>query len=253
MTLPNSVSHCYNHRLDENIHSPIDIYISKSIYKILPYVIEQKITENHIYFISLILSFITSFLIEKNIKYIPGITLMLSYYFNVMYFIYIEYKRTDEDANIISVQETTLNIITVSFIMYSLYKKNIHGYIIVTILSIGLLCNFGCQIQYFKQKYPDKKLPFIFTKIFTVTCPVGTCSKYLNFKEKSSNFDEQKNGLKLNNSLNSYLYDSEKSIELKTQFNKLFINLENIKNKINTKYMGSGTVFLVMSLYLSFI
>jgi len=54
-------------------------------------------------------SFITSFLIDKNIKYIPGISLMLSYYFNVMYFIYIEHDQIGEDENIISVQETTLN------------------------------------------------------------------------------------------------------------------------------------------------
>lgn len=232
MTLPHSKTSIYNHRLDENIHSPIDIYISKSIYKILPFVIERKITEYHIYLISLIFGFITSFLIEKNIKYIPGITLMLSYYFNVMYFIYTEHNRTDEDVNIISVQETTLNIFTVSFILYSLYKKNIHSYIIVTILSIGLLCNFGCQIQYFKQKYPDKKLPFIFTKIFSTTCPVGTCSKYLNFEEKSV----------------EHKLDSSTK-----QLDQISRNIENIKNKIHTKYMGSGTIFLVISLYLAFL
>ena len=222
----------YNHRLDETIHSPIDIYISKSIYNILPFFIKYKITEKHIYLLSLIFSFITSFLIRKKIKYIPGITLMLSYYLNVMYFMYIEYNRTDEDVNIISVQETILNIITVSFILYSLYKKNIHSYIIVTILYIGLLCNFGCQIQYFKQKYPNKKLPFIFTKIFSLTCPMETCSKNLNFENNSIKFNS-----------NSYL----------KQMNQIFTHVENIKNKIHTKYMGSGTIFLVMSLYLTFL
>lgn len=241
MTLLNSETNIYNHRLDENIHSPIDIHISKSIYKILPFVIECKITKYHIYLISLFFSFITSFLIDKNIKYIPGITLMLSYYFNVMYFIYIEHDQIGEDENIISVQETTLNIITVLFLLYSLHKKNIHGYIIVTILSIGLLCNFGCQIQYFKQKYPNKKLPFIFTKLFNITCPLGTCSKYLKFEEKS-------NGLKMYNS-----YTDKKPTNIKTKLEQIYRNIENIKNKIHTKYMGQGTIFLVISLYLAFI
>jgi hypothetical protein len=164
-----------------------------------------------------------------------------------MYFIYIEHNQIDEDVNIISVQETTLNIITVSFILYSLYKKNIHGYIVVTILSIGLLCNFGCQIQYFKQKYPDKKLPFTFTKILSMTCPLGTCSKYLNFEDNSV-------GIKFNNSyiINKEKYN-KKTTELKSQLNQISRHIENIKNKIHTKYMGPGTIFLVMSLYLAFL
>ena len=122
-----------------------------------------------------------------------------------------------------------------------IHKKNIHGYIIVTILSIGLLCNFGCQIQYFKQKYPNKKLPFIFTKLFNITCPLGTCSKYLKFEEKSV-------GLKMYNS-----YTDKKPTNIKTKLEQIYRNIENIKNKIHTKYMGQGTIFLVISLYLAFI
>jgi len=52
MESSNNFIKSYNHRLDENIHSPIDIHISKSIYKILPFVIECKITKYHIYLIS---------------------------------------------------------------------------------------------------------------------------------------------------------------------------------------------------------
>jgi hypothetical protein len=220
----------YNHRLDENIHSPIDIYISKSIYKILPFIVKNKINGTHIYTISLVLSFITSILIEKNIKYIPGITFMLSYYFNTMYFIYMEYN-SNKDINIISFRETTLNIVTVLFLLYTLHNKNLHRYIVVTILFIGLLCNLGCQIQYFKQKYPDEKIPFIFSKILSLTCPLDKCSNNLHFQQQPIYKEE-----------NTKCYDNINKVFLKDTFTK----------KIHTKYMGQGTIFLVISLYLSF-
>ena len=223
----------YNHRLDENIHGPVDIYISSSIYKILPFIVKHKISSTHIYIVSLIFSFLTTFLIEKNIKYIPGISLMLSYYFNVMYFIYVEYEK-NKDINIISFQETTLNIFTIMFLLNSLYKKDLHKYIIVTILFIGLLCNFGCQIQYFKQKYPHEKTPFIFSKILGLTCPLGSCEE--TFKSQN---------IKIPPMLNKY---SDNILS----FERTIFSIEKIKNKIHTKYIGPGTVFLVISLYLAF-
>lgn len=233
MISPVNSSNYYNHRLDENINSPIDIYISNSIYKILPFLIKHKISSTHIYIISFIFSFITTFLIEKNIKYIPGISLALSYYFNVMYFIYVEYKK-NKDINIISFQETTLNIFTVIFLLNSLYKKDLHKYIVVTVLFIGLLCNFGCQIQYFKQKYPNEKIPFIFSKILSLTCLLGSCDG--DFKSKN---------IKISPVLNKY---SDNILS----FERTFSSIENVKNKIHTKYIGPGTVFLVISLYLAF-
>jgi hypothetical protein len=219
----------YNHRLDENVHGPIDIYVAKTIYEILPFIIKYRITTTHIYIISLILSFITSFLIEKKVKYIPGITFMLSYYFNTVYFIYIEYN-SDKDVNIISFRETIINIITVLFLLYTLHKINIHKYINVTILFIGLLCNLGCQIQYFKHKYPDEKIPFIFSK-FSIACPLEICSNNLKLENKD-------------------MYKIKDFTNLQNNYNDSF---SYFFRNINTKYMDQGTIFLIISLYLSFL
>jgi hypothetical protein len=80
-----------------------------------------------------------------------------------------------------------------------------------------------------------------------MTCPLGTCSKYLNFEDNSV-------GIKFNNSyiINKEKYN-KKTTELKSQLNQISRHIENIKNKIHTKYMGPGTIFLVMSLYLAFL
>jgi len=48
-------------------------------------------------------------------------------------------------------------------------------------------------------------------------------------------------------------YTNKKPTNIKTKLEQIYRNIENIKNKIHTKYMGQGTIFLVISLYLAFI
>jgi len=250
MDLSNNFIKSYNHRLDENIHSPIDVYIAKSIYRIFPYIVKNNINSSQIYLVSLILSIITYILVNKNIKYIPGITFMLSYYFNTMYFIHVEYN-SNKDINIISFRETIFNVITVIFLLNSLYSKDLHKYIVVTILFIGLLCNLGCQIQYFKKEYPEERIPFIFSKLFSLTCPLGTCSNNLS-NLNNNRFISKKEGAISH--IISNVDDVISNNKLPYFKEKGQLNMsEQFTNKIHTKYMDSGTIFLVISLYLAFL
>ena len=148
----------------KNIHCSVDKYLFELSEKI----IEKGffVNNDYIYYLSFLCSIISGYLIKKKVKILPGIFFFLSYFLNILYSNYIKkYKKTHVDNNL-------LILLTYIFILKTLYNKNYYAFIIVFILIIPTICNWGCQIQYIKLKYPEMYDIPIFNDMCEILCPI---------------------------------------------------------------------------------
>jgi len=149
----------------KELHCPVDCFIINISNEILP-IISKYMNESDIYCISLLFSFLSGVFIKNNIKILPGIFFFLGYVFNMFYSHYIQkYKKQTHIDNYI------FSLITYIYILIILYKKNQYAFIIVFLLMIPIICNWGCQIKYIKYKYPDIYHVPIFNDMCRILCP----------------------------------------------------------------------------------
>jgi len=148
----------------KGIHCPIDTFIINVTNSILP-CISRFLNESEIYCISLLFGFLSSYTIN-NIKILPGLFFFLSYFFNLLYINYIQkYKKESFIPN------NFFNIIIYICILIKLYKKNYYAFVIVFILMVPTISNWGCQIKYIKTNYPDTYDIPIFNDMCKILCP----------------------------------------------------------------------------------
>jgi hypothetical protein len=148
----------------KGIHCPIDTFIINVTNSILP-CISTFLNESEIYCISLLFGFLSSYTIN-NIKILPGLFFFLSYFFNLLYINYIQkYKKESFIPN------NFFNIIIYICILIKLYKKNYYAFVIVFILMVPTISNWGCHIKYIKINYPDSYDIPIFNDMCKILCP----------------------------------------------------------------------------------
>jgi len=149
----------------KNIHCPIDTFFINSTNILIPY-ISTFLNESEIYCISLLFGFLSGYTIDIKIKVLPGLFFFLSYFFNILYINYIQkYKKESYIPN------NFFNFVIYIFILIIIFKKNYYAFIIVSILMIPTIYNWGCQIKYIKTNYPDTYDIPIFNDMCKIFCP----------------------------------------------------------------------------------
>jgi hypothetical protein len=149
----------------KEIHCPVDYYIIKLSESLVPK-ISSYLNDSEIYCISLLFGFLSGYSIGKRIKILPGLFFMLSYAFNIVYNYHVQkYKKQSYMNNYL------FTLFTYIYILYTLYNRNKYAFIIVSILIIPTICNWGCQIKYIKSKYPDSFDIPIFNEMCKILCP----------------------------------------------------------------------------------
>ena len=149
----------------QELYCPVDNLIIKFNNKLLP-ILSNYLNESDIYCISILFTFLSGVYIKNDIKILPGIFFFLGYFFNILYIHYLqEYKNQKYIKNNI------FDLISYIYILTTLYKKNHNVFIIVFILMILNICNWGCKNIYIKTKYPDTYEIPLFNDLCGNLCP----------------------------------------------------------------------------------
>jgi len=149
----------------QEIHCPVDLFVINLTTSLLPYVYKY-LNESDIYCISFLFGFLSGYTINNNIKILPGLFFFLSYFFNILYINYIQkYKKQDYT------QSNFSNLLIYLFILIRLYQRNHYAFIVIFILMIPTISNWGCQIKYIKTNYPDTYDIPIFNEMCKILCP----------------------------------------------------------------------------------
>ena len=149
----------------KEIHCQVDTFIINASNKILSHVYKY-LNESDIYCISLLFGFLSGYTINKKIKILPGVFFFLSYFFNTLYINYIQkYKKQTY------IYSNFFNLLSYIFILITLYNRNYYAFVIVFLLMIPTICNWGCKIKYIKTKYPETYDIPIFDDMCKILCP----------------------------------------------------------------------------------
>lgn len=148
----------------KEIHCPVDNFII-NLSKLILTKISLKLDNSEIYCISLFFGFLSGFAINNKIKILPGIFFFLSYLFNNLYNYNKVYKKQTYINNYLFV------LISYFYILYTLYQRNYYAFVIIFILMVPTICNWGCQIKYIKTNYPDTYDIPIFNDMCKILCP----------------------------------------------------------------------------------
>ena len=147
------------------LNCPIDNFIIDLSNKVLPF-ISKYLNESDIYCISLLFSFLSGFFIKNKIKILPGIFFFLGYIFKIFYSHYIQkYKKQTHIDNHI------FTLIAYIYLLIIIYQKNNYMFIIVFILMVPIICNWACEIDYIKSKYPKLYHIPLFNDKCSILCP----------------------------------------------------------------------------------
>lgn len=136
-------------KLPDFLENPIDVYIIKICNILSPFLKKSNMTANDLTTFSLLFGFASAYCLLKKIKYIPGIYLFISYFFDCSDGFYArKYNMVSKFGDIYDHVKDFIVILLIIFILYKQNRKK--GIILIFIICLLSFSHLGCQEHYYR-------------------------------------------------------------------------------------------------------